>query len=227
MDVIYLVGVMEAVIENKLIMSTVDIYWDVRRKLISTHYQAGQKLKPEEMRLEYRCSASSLREILFRLSCDGLVDFEEHKGFRVPQASLTLCNEAVEHRILIECEGARLSIENGNLEWEARFAAAHHKLAHVENKFRDQQNNMELFDIWCACEWEFHETLISKCGSSLLIKKHRDIYDLHRLHMLAVSKGSGFRDCNIEEHLAILQAALDRDAQACQQRIANHLHRSG
>ena len=218
---------MEARLLDKSSDGNVDIYWDFRSRLISAQFEAGQKLKPEELRLQYDCSASQLREILFRLSCDGLVEFQDNKGFKVPLASLELCNEAVEHRILIECEGARLSIENSGLEWEAQLAATHHKLAHVENKFKADQDNQELFDIWCDCEWEFHETLISRCGSSLLIKKHRDIYDLHRMHMLAVSEGSGFREDNIKEHLNILNAALDRDVAGCQKALTNHLHKSG
>ena len=105
---------MEARLLDKSSDGNVDIYWDFRSRLISAQFEAGQKLKPEELRLQYDCSASQLREILFRLSCDGLVEFQDNKGFKVPLASLELCNEAVEHRILIECEGARLSIENGS-----------------------------------------------------------------------------------------------------------------
>tara|TARA_R110002126_G_scaffold42839_1_gene123399 strand:+ start:661 stop:1311 length:651 start_codon:yes stop_codon:yes gene_type:complete len=205
------------------IVSSADIYWDIRRKLIAAHFSPGQKLKPEELRLNYGCAASTLREILFRLSCDRLVDFEDHKGFRVPVVSRQLCNEAVELRILIECEGARLSIELGDLDWEARFTAAHHKLAHVEQRFQLQQDDPDLFEIWCACEWEFHETLISKCGSSLLRDQHRDIYDLHRLHMLALSEGSGFKEGNIYDHKSILEAAIARDYPLCKKHISDHL----
>lgn len=217
---------MEAVSVDK-IMSSADIYWNIRQKLISAHFAPEDKLKPEELRLAYGCAASTLREVLFRLSCDRLVDFEEHKGFRVPAASARLCREAAEHRILIECEGARLSIQNGDLDWEARFTAAHHKLAHVEDRFRLAQDDRDLIDIWCACEWEFHETLVSNCNSDLLRSKHRDIYDIHRQSVLALADGTGFREENIPEHKAILEAALDRDPDLCGEMIVNHLLRTG
>lgn len=209
------------------VASSADIYWDIRQRLIFAHYVPGSKLKPEELRIAYGCAASTLREVLFRLSCDKLIDFEEHRGFRVPQVSKQMCNEAIEIRILIECEGAGLSIANGGLEWEARLTAAHHKLAHVEDKFSSSQDDRELFDIWCKCEWEFHETLLSECGSTLLREQHRDIYDLHRLHMIALSGGTGFREGNVVEHRAITKAAIERDVDGCKKKIVNHLHKFG
>ncbi|MEW7006357.1 MULTISPECIES: GntR family transcriptional regulator [unclassified Lentilitoribacter] len=217
---------MTALIIDKVASSS-DIYWDIRQRLIFAHYVPGSKLKPEELRLAYGCAASTVREVLFRLSCDKLIDFEEHKGFRVPQASEQMCNEAIEIRIMIECEGASLSIAKGGLEWEAKLTAAHHKLAHVEGKFSDAQNDRDLFDIWCKCEWEFHETLVSGCGSTLLREQHRDIYDLHRIHMIGLSGGTGFRQDNIAEHRAIIEAAIERDVSVCREKIANHLHKYG
>lgn len=215
-----------ALITDK-VASSADIYWDIRQRLIFAHFAPGSKLKPEDLRLPYGCAASTVREVLFRLSCDKLVDFEEHKGFRVPQVSKQMCNEAIEIRILIECEGAGLSMIKGGLEWEAKLTAAHHKLAHIEGKFSTAQNDRNLFHIWCKCEWEFHETLLSECGSSLLREQHRDIYDLHRIHMIGLSTGTGFREDNITEHRAIMEAAIGRDVDACKEKIVSHLHKFG
>lgn len=217
---------MTARITDKVASSS-DIYWDIRQRLIFACYTPGSKLKPEELRLAYGCAASTVREALFRLSCDKFVDFEEHKGFRVPQVSKQICNEAIEIRIMIECEGVGLSIAKGDLEWEAKLTAAHHKLAHVESKFRHAQNDRDLFEIWCKCEWEFHETLLSECGSSLLREHHRDIYDLHRIHMIGLSDGTGFRDNNIDEHKAIIDAVIRRDVNASKKKIMDHLHKFG
>lgn len=208
------------------ISNSTDIYLDLRRKLISAHFVPGEKLKPESLRAQYNCAASTIREVLFRLSCDSFVQAEEHKGFRVPRISIEMCNEAVQLRTLLECEGARLSILNGSLNWEAQLAAAYYKLAHVEAKFPQMTKNSDLFDLWCTCEWEFHETLVSACGSELLCQRYKDAYDLHRLHMLAIldsDNDMGFRDGNIFEHKAILEAAIERNIETCQAYIKSHL----
>lgn len=216
---------MVALATNRISNSS-DIYFDLRRRLISAHFVPGEKLKPEDLRAKYGCAASTIREVLFRLSCDNFVDAEEHKGFRVPPISVKMCNEAVHLRTIIECEGARLAILQGDLDWEAQLAAAYHKLAHVEAKFSQMEKNTELFDLWCSCEWEFHERLVSACGSDMMRRRHKDAYDLHRLHMLAILDSDddiGFRDGNIFEHKAIMEAAIERDVDACQMQIRTHL----
>lgn len=220
---------MVALLDDR-VLNSADIYLDLRRKLISAHFSPGEKLKPENLRVDYGCAASTIREVLFRLSCDQLVHLEEHKGFRVPHVSIKLCNEAMHMRSILECEGARLSIQNGDLNWEAQLAAAYHKLAHVETKFSDMAKQTELFDLWCACEWEFHERLVSACGSELMRLRYKDAYDLHRLHMLAIldsEDDKGFRDGNIFEHKAILDAAIERDMDACLRHIQSHLKMVG
>ena len=57
--------------------------------------------------------ASTVREALFRLSAQGLVNFQEQRGFRVPEKSPVLLAELTHVRILLEAEGAALSIRNG------------------------------------------------------------------------------------------------------------------
>lgn len=63
-----------------------DIHGDLKNRLISGEFEHGAKLRAEVLRTEYGCSASTVREALFRLSTVGLAEFEEQRGFRVPQS---------------------------------------------------------------------------------------------------------------------------------------------
>lgn len=204
--------------------STSDIYWDLRNRLISQQFKALEKLKPETLRKTYNCSASAMREVLFRLSCDRFVSFEDQKGFRVPAASAVTLRELTHLRILLECEGLSKSIERGGLEWEANLAAAHHKLAHVEGRASQLQDITPLVQMCCDCEYQFHATLLAACGSAELQSLHHDIYDRHRLQVMLDIGNFGFRIDNIKEHLGILEAALDRDTARCTTLINKHLN---
>lgn len=208
---------------NDRAASSADIYWDVRGRLITASFEAGQKLKPDELRLHYGCAASTIREVLFRLSCDQLVEFQDQRGFRVPQASRLRLKELTQLRTIIEQECVRLSIANGGLEWEANLTAAHHKLAHVEDKMHAADDQSAFKNVWCAGEWEFHNTLISACGSATLIAAYRDIYDRQRQQLVMAVENSGSREGNIAEHRGVLDAALARDAELCTARIETHL----
>lgn len=207
-------------------ISSAEIYQDIRNRLIAAEIESGQRLKSDLMRNSYGCAASTIREVLFRLASDGLVEFEDQKGFRVPELSERRLGELTNLRILLECEGARLSIERGDISWEAGLTAAHHKLAHIENRLRAWPKiEPPHLGVWCEAEWEFHETLISACGSGAMHEMHRKVYDRHRQHNLALSSNYSFRDENIIEHKAILDAAMARDPDLCSGNIEIHLRR--
>ena len=52
-----------------------DIFETLRYKLMTNGFAHGEKLRPEHLRDELGCSASTVREALFRLSTAGLVAF--------------------------------------------------------------------------------------------------------------------------------------------------------
>mgnify|MGYP003624436961 FL=1 len=207
--------------ENQL--SASDIYDDVRKKLLLARFQSGDKMKPEHLRNQYNCAASTMREVLFRLACDGFLSFQEQRGFRVAICTPNTLRDLTKMRILLETEGARLSMLNGDIEWEARLSAAHHKLAYIEFKMGTEQQTSLLVDVWSKAEWEFHETLMSACGSAVLREQHHTIYDRFRQHLLNQRKHYGFRRTNHLEHHAIVDAAMARDAELCKQCIIRHL----
>lgn len=204
-------------------VGSADIYADVRRKLIEAEYKAKSKMKPEQLRSDYNCAASTMREVLFRLASDGFLDFEEQRGFRVVTCTEQSLSELTYMRVLIEIEGARLSIEQGDIEWEAKLAAAHYKLAHIEQKMQTSDATDHFVNTWSMAEWEFHATLISACGSGLMRSQHKIIYHRFRQHLLNLKRHHGFRNTNNLEHQAIVEAAVARDAEACRKAISVHL----
>ena len=198
------------------------IYNDISERLAAGEFAAGSRLKADDLRKHYGVSASTMREILFRLAHGGFADFEEQRGFRVPPASLARLLEVRHMRILLESEGARLSIANGDMEWEARLNAAHHKLAHIEVKMRTAERLREHIAIWTRFDLEFHETLVSACGSELLREILRGLFFRYRQLLVGLVTNYGFRSGTVGEHKAILDAALERDPVRCALAIRDH-----
>lgn len=203
--------------------NSAEIYLDVRSKLIEARFETGLKMKPEKLRQDYACAASTVREVLFRLASDGFLDFEDQRGFRVVTCNIKSLQELTELRILLEAEGAKRSILLGDIEWEARLTAAHHKLAHIEKKIQSSTMTGPIVTSWNNAEWEFHATLLSACGSDLMRQQHKIIYDRFRQHLLNLKNQHGFRSTNLAEHKAIVDAVVARDAQNCSLAISEHL----
>ncbi len=209
-------------------MDTPTIYRDMHDRLVSTEFKPGQKLKSDDLRQLYGCSASTIREVMLRLSSVGLVTFEDQRGFRVSNLSDDRRDDLTRFRILLEQEGASLSMQHGGLEWEAQLTAAHHKLRHIEGKLAQTGDVEDSLAIWSSADWEFHETLISACKSPLLRKTYQTIYNQFRQQL--VSQRSSFSPAYfhmiIAEHQDILDAALSRNAKTCHAAIYDHLKRN-
>ncbi|MDW3181414.1 MULTISPECIES: GntR family transcriptional regulator [unclassified Roseobacter] len=203
-----------------------DIFDDMRHRLITGEFGYGTKLRAEKLRQDYNCSASTVREVLFRLSTVGLVDFQEQRGFRSPYQSVERQHELTHMRILLETEGACLSIRLGGVEWESRLTAAHHKLSHIETRVRSSGDLIPLLGLWSRAEQEFHETLIDACGSGLLKRTHVVIYEQFRQQLVSAETNYGYFPENIREHQAILDAALQRNEDLMRVCVNDHLARN-
>jgi DNA-binding GntR family transcriptional regulator len=203
----------------------VDLYQELKKRLISNEFEHGAKLRAEILREEFNCSASTVREALFRLSTVGLVHFQEQRGFRVPNRSGQKLIELTHLRVLLESEGTVMSIRNGGVAWEARLTAAHHKLSHIEKRIHGMGDATELVDIWFNSENEFHQTLISACGSDVLIQTHSRIYAQFRQQLMVADRKFNFVSQNIQHHAEILAAALSGDEALTRTKIHDHLAR--
>lgn len=203
-----------------------NIYANLRDRLINGEFDPGQRLRCEQLKQDYQVSASAIREILLRLSAVGLVDFLEQRGFRVPQQSKALQNDLTQTRIMLECEGARLSIKHGGVGWEARLTAAHHELKHIETRIPTADIDDDLLALWTNAEFKFHRTLIDECQSEVLKEIHLQVYQRFRQQLITCDKQFAFVPENIAQHKAILDAVLQRDEALVRQRIHQHLSRN-
>ncbi len=207
-------------------LDTPDIYDDLRDRLIASEFSAGEKLKPANLQERYGCSANTIRDILFRLASEGLATFQDQRGFRVPQLSRQKQHDLTQMRILLEGEGATLSMRLGGIAWESRLTAVHHKLLHIERRIRSNEEPEALLDLWLKAEEEFHQTLISACDSDMLKHMHALIYAQFRQQLITMDRTFKFIGENIAQHQAIVDAALEGNEAAVKDGIYNHLSRN-
>jgi DNA-binding GntR family transcriptional regulator len=209
-------------------MDTGDIAADLQRKLMTAVFKPGDRIKPADLQGEYGVSANTVRDALMRLLPSGLVEFEGQRGFRSATSSIERRRDVTKFRILLEQEGASLSIANGSLEWEASLSAAHHKLSHIETLIAKNDDLTPYMDLWSDAEFAFHTALISACNSPILIENYHRTYVLFRQQVVGVERdfGTNYFEAIIREHRAILDAALARDTQSCRAAISVHMNRS-
>lgn len=194
-------------------------YRRIRADIIFGRIAPGQKLKLDWLKDTYGASISTLREILSRLTSEGLVTAEGQRGFEASQVSVENLGEIAALRLLLEGFALEQSFAAGDVEWEARIVAAHHKLAALETRMRD--GDFSQTERWKRYDWEFHQELISACGSKVLMETHAAVFDKYlRYQMIALS----FRgDIAAKEHQILLDAALKRDAATAKAVLERHV----
>jgi DNA-binding GntR family transcriptional regulator len=194
-------------------------YRRVRADIVLGRLAPGQKLTLDRMRDAYGTAVSTLRELLNRLASEGLILAEGSRGFEVASISPTNLREIADMRQLLECHALRLSFESGDMEWEGRVVAAHHKLASMEKRMATGERTQE--EVWRRYDREFHHALISACGSRVLLDTHAAVYDkyLRYLTIAAVFRGAAA----VGEHRALLTFALDRDWRSAQTTVVTHI----
>ncbi|WP_439574826.1 GntR family transcriptional regulator [Phreatobacter sp.] len=194
-------------------------YRQIRADVLFARLKPGQRLKLDRLRAEYGTSVSTLREILNRLASEGLVLAEGQKGFEVAPVSVPDLREIAEMRLFLEHHALELSFVAGDLEWEGRVVAAHHKLARIEQRLLAgaAADPAE----WKRYDWEFHHSLVSACGSAELIDIHAGVYDKYLRYQMVVGIFRG--EVAADEHAKLLAAALARRIDEARTILATHI----
>lgn len=191
----------------------------IRTDIIFGRLEPGQALRLEKLRARYDTSVSTLREILYRLSSEGLVNAEGGRGFTVAPVSDANFRQVAEMRNLLEGHALRGSFAQGDIEWEADMAAAYHKLSRTEMAMLKGEDTD--IGVWKSYDRSFHQALISRCGSRALLDTHAVIFDRFlRYQILAVM----FRgEEAAEEHRTLFECALARDADRAVEVLSRHI----
>jgi DNA-binding GntR family transcriptional regulator len=196
-------------------------YQSIKRDIIFGDLAPASKLKLETLRKNYNASMSTLRETLNRLASEGFVDALDQRGFFVTPVSKEDLMEVANLRVLLECHALKLSINNGDTDWEGNLVSAHHKLSSMEQKMLSGDDSQK--EDWKRYDWEFHLALIEACGSRNLISLHSVLYDKYlRYQMLMLThRGQEAAD----EHKKMLEAALDRNVEAATKTLTVHIEK--
>ena len=205
-------------------MGTPAIYADLQRRLLTDGFEPGSKLMPSALHEEYGCSANTVRDVLLQLSKVGLVDFEIQRGFRARQVSRQRRSEIARFRVLLEQEGAVASMRLGGLEWEAALTAAHHRLLHIERQIARTPDSVPFIGIWSDSELDFHRTLMSRCHLPPLQETFDNVYMQFRQQMVGLERNCvpAYFERIVEEHEAIVEAAVAKNEAALRAAIARH-----
>lgn len=195
------------------------VYRRLRSDILTGRLKPEQRLRLEALKESYGISISTLRELLNRLTSEGLIVAESARGFEVAPVSPENFKEIAHLRLLLEIHALERSFAAGDMEWEGRVVAAHHKLASIESRIANGGARDD--ELLKRYDSGFHQALLSACGSKVLLEAHSAVFDKYiRYLMIAVI----FRgEAAAREHRQLLECALKRDAQTAKKILTRHI----
>jgi DNA-binding GntR family transcriptional regulator len=196
----------------------------LQRELVAGTFLPGARLPIVSLAERYGVSPGAIREALSRLTSEGLVEFNEQRGFRAAAVSPQALDDITRTRLLIDTQAMKESIRRGDVNWEAEVLSAHHRLMKAPQFKGDDRT---LNEVWLNLHREFHRALINACASDWLIRFHDILFDqtiryrsLESVYSRA-RRSDARRDVN-GEHAEIVKAVLARDENAAAQALERH-----
>lgn len=201
-------------------MLSEQVYTHLRDAIMRGDHGPGDALKPQDLAKQQGVSLAVVREALVRLVGEGLADRLANRGFAVPAVSDRRWQEIAEARRTIEPVLLRMSVARGDVDWEARVRAAHHRLTRTPVYVPAEGEYIS--GAWSEAHRAFHRTLLEGCGNPVLLETFDRMWTASELARRWSAHSNPDRD-GLDEHRRLEEAALARDADGAAQLLARHL----
>lgn len=207
--------------ENTSASLTQTAYERLRADLLSCRLRPGDRLRINDLCVRLSVSLGAVREALSRLTADGFVVAEPQRGFRVAPISVEELRDLTTVRLQIEGACLRRTIALGDIGWEERLVAAHHRMSRLPEREIDDPQRVS--EAWAAAHAAYHRALVNGCDSPWLLRLRDLLYaQSERYRRLSVPLARAGRELE-REHREIMEAALARDADRADALLASHL----
>jgi GntR family transcriptional regulator, carbon starvation induced regulator len=197
------------------------IFSKLREEILAGSLTPNSKINIRMLCERFGVAFSPVREALNRLVSQNLVRQSDRRGFTVAPISQNELADITRARCLVNEAALRASIADGDSSWEEAVLLAFHRL------LRTPRDDLEPGPSkWTAAHKRFHASLLEGCGSTWLTGYCDQLFDAaERYRVLGMSAGGKWGDAD-DEHRAIMEAAIDRDAERAVSLLNAHFQKT-
>ncbi|SLM31961.1 putative Transcriptional regulator (GntR family protein) [Desulfamplus magnetovallimortis] len=201
------------------ITATEAVVDNLRERIITCEFEAGEKLPSEQSLLkQYNVSRLTLREALAKLSAWGVIDVKQGKGAYIsenvsipaldsvlipmfPQKNPDKMNELVEARNLLESEiTARVAVKRTSKD-----------IAELENLLTYDNKTINSVEKFAERDYTFHLTLSRMAGNEFFHTMYQALNRQIRFFLLQYARSITDWKAALERHIPILEAIIEQN----------------
>ena len=201
-----------------------DAYQQIKRALDNFLLIPGDRFTEAQLCEQLQISRTPIRQALFRLQQEGLVEVLFRNGWRVLPFDFRQYDALYDFRILIEtdaaqrlCEGQSAASSMESMQLLESLSSAW--LVPKNKRLSDGQRVSQLDE-------DFHCILVQAAGNPAIARAHQDITEKIRVIRRLDFSRSPRIDATYEEHAKILQAILNRRGDQARMLLKAHIEAS-
>ena len=194
------------------------VYRSLREQIISGRLRPGEKLSDLRLSAELQVSRTPVREALYRLAQDGIVQVLRRRGFAVARITPRDVRELYEIRLGLEILAVRLGGPQLSPAALATAQQAHDTMA--ELLLAGAEGGIASFH---RADWELHHALFVAAQNRRLLAMREGLQaQLDVLQVYGLRLEPLFI-LSIEHHAAVLEALTARDWRAAEEAMSRHI----
>ena len=184
----------------------------LRQRIYRRQLQPGCWIDELKIAEELGISRTPLREALKVLAAEGLVTMKVRRGAYVTEVSEKDLRDVYHLLALLESDAAANVAAHASVEQLQALAQLHTDLEQA----RGDAN------LFFAINEQFHLQLLNSCDNRFLLQAVQDLRKVMKLNRQQSLFKQGRIDDSLQEHAAIVQALLARDAESARAAVQRH-----
>jgi len=191
------------------------IYKELKTKIMSGKLLPGSILVEREISDEYSISRTPVREILWRLLSDGLLEQEPSRGYIIRKISLEEIFNIFQSREAIEGMAARLACLKGDAKFFSKINEIGKKIKEVDIEKNTQEG--------VFFGRKLHDVIIYTASNPFLSQFYNKLRNLSSLTRNITQRSILIEKKSQESHLTIINAIEERDEEKSEYCMREHL----
>jgi DNA-binding GntR family transcriptional regulator len=189
-------------------------YQEIRTRIIDNRLAPGAPLDEEALMTELSIGRTPLREAFKRLESERLLNIYSHRGTFVPEVTIRDLREISDARRLLEGYAARRAALSATEEDRRGLKAYLKELESLEAAFASDLIQVDA---------RIHESIYRAMGNRYIEESLIQYFSLSMRMWNHVLPRLDTMEPHVQEHVDLIQAVLDGDAQAAERLAVEHV----
>lgn len=188
----------------------------IAKEIFVGNLTTGERLKEEELAAHFHTSRAPVREALYLLQIEGLVERLPRRGTVVKEYTEKELHELYDVRLSLECT----AIEKLEPFWDEEMAM---QFGDVLERMRCAVEDADA-RTYARLNDAFHQLFVQSTGNKMLWRIYHQLNNLLVILLQVSTQEIVQMQTSYDEHAAIVQALKQRNFTLAKERLAAHVH---